>query len=427
MLALLMAGAAGPALGQQTGEVVDRIVAVVEDKAVLQSEVELEYRNRLMQMERTMLTESEERDLRSEIVEALVSELLLRIHAEKVGITVRDEDVYAEVERRIDEGKRMIGGEEAFEKQLRAEGLTIQQLRNIWGEKLRTRMLSERLLYTEVMGDVRVTERDVRDYYTEHLDELPRRPATVSIAQILILPTASGEMVDRARAKIEEIEKLIAEGGDFAEVAKEHSEGPSAKYGGSLGYIKLEDLNNPRFEAAVRQLTIGEVSGPVLTDFGYHLIKLEDVRGEEVLVRHILVKVEEQENDWEAAARAAEDVRAQLMAGADFGEMARRHSADYRTKDAGGVVGEVVADNLPDHFKQVIADLPVGGISPVIKEERGYRIVKILGRADERAYSFDEAREELKGLLENQKVQGKMDEYIEGLKSVYYVEIKKER
>lgn len=430
--ALLLLATALPALAQavaaqQGGEVVDRIIAVVEDKAVLQSELELEYRNRLMQMERTMLTAAEESELKAEIVEALVSELLMRVHAEKVGITIPDEDVFSEVEKRIEEGKRMIGGEDAFQKQLEREGLTIQQLRELWSEKLKTRMLSERLMYAEVMKDIRVTESEVRDYYNEHLDELPRRPATVSLAQILILPSASDDIISVARTKLEEIEKLLQAGGDFAELATEHSEGPSAKYGGSLGYIDLKDLNNPEFEAAVKKLTVGEVSEPVLTEFGYHLIKLEDVSEDKVLVRHVLVKVEGGEKDWEASARMAEELREQLLAGADFAEMVALHSADYKTKASEGVVGEVVFANLPEHFREIIADIPAGGIAPVVKEERGYRIVKILGRAEERVYSFEEAREELKGLMENQRLQDQTDEYIEGLKAAYYVEVKKEQ
>ena len=427
LLAAAMPVLAQAAAAQQGGEVVDRILAIVEDKAVLQSELELEYRNRLMQMERTMLTDAEEAELKAEIVEALVSELLMRVHAEKVGITIADEEVFSEVEKRIEEGKRMIGGDEAFQKQLEREGLTVQQLRELWSEKLKTRMLSERLMYAEVMKDIRVTEREVREYYNENLGELPRRPATVSLAQILILPSASDDIISVARTKLEEIEKLLQAGGDFAELATEYSEGPSAQYGGSLGYIDLKDLNNPEFEAAVRKLTIGEVSGPVLTEFGYHLIKLEDVSEEKVLVRHILAKVEGGETDWETTAREAEKIREQLLAGADFAEMAALHSTDYRTKESGGVVGEVVYANLPEHFREVIADIPAGGIAPVVKEERGYRIVKIISRAEDRAYSFEEAREELKGLLENQKLQGQMDEYIDGLKSVYYVEVKKEQ
>jgi peptidyl-prolyl cis-trans isomerase SurA len=415
------------ALAQRSAEVVDRVIAVVEDKAVLKSELELEYRNRLMQMERTALTDQEERELKAEIISALVSELLMRVHAEKVGLQVQDEEVFSEVEKRIEEGKRMIGGEEAFKQQLEREGLTEQQLRTLWSDKLKTRMLSERLMYAEVMRDIAVTEKDVRDYYNEHLDELPRRPATVSLAQILLLPEASSDVVSAARAKLEEIEKMLEAGGDFAELATEYSEGPSATYGGSLGYIDLADLNNPEFEAAVRELTVGEVSGPVLTEFGYHLIKLEDVSGEKVLVRHILVKVEGAERDWESTAKLAEDIRSQILGGADFAEMAALHSADHRTKDAGGVVGEVVVANLPEHFRELISDMPIGGVAPVLKEERGYRIVKILGRAEGRVYSFEEAREELKGLLENQKLQNHMDEYIESLKAVYYVEVKKEQ
>ena len=426
LAAVLALTRAAPVRADEKGEVVDRIIAVVEDKAVLQSELEMEYRNRLMQMQRTALTDEEEKQLRKELLDALVSDLLLSVHAEKAGITVTDEEVYEEVERRLDEGMRMLGGQEPFEQQLEREGLTVEQLRSMWNEKVRTRMLSERLMYSEVMKDVSVTEAEVRAYYQEHLDELPTRPATVSISQILLLPTASGPVVEAARREIEDIEEKLLAGADFTELAKEYSEGPSAKNGGSLGYIKLEDLNAPQFEAAVRELTVGETSGPVLTEFGYHLIKLEDVRGDEVLVRHILITVEGREEDWEETARLADSIRTQLLEGADFAEMARRYSSDHRTKDEGGYVGEVVVANLPEHFREAVKDVEPGGIAPVVREERGFRIVKVSGRAPERRYTFEEAREELKGLIERQKLQDRMNDYVDELEKTYYVEIKGE-
>jgi len=417
---------AAPSRAADRGEIVDRVIAVVEDKAVLQSELDIEYRNRLQQMQRTALTDAEDRQLKKELLDALVSDLLLSVHAEKIGISVGDNEVFEEVEKRIEEGKRMLGGEEAFAEQLELEGLSVEQLRSLWTEKIRTRILSERLMYSEVMKDVSVTEADVKAYYEENLQTLPKRPATVSVSQILLLPSASGPVVEEARERIEEIEKKLEAGGDFAELAKEFSEGPSARNGGSIGYVRLEDLNAPQFEAAVRRLTVGETSGPVLTEFGYHLIKLEDVRGEEVLVRHILITVEGREEDWEATERLADSIRARLVEGADFAEMAKRHSSDYKTRESGGFVGEVVLGNLPEQFREAVRDVEAGGIAPVIREQRGFRIVKVMGRSPEREYTFEESREELKGLIERQKMQERMNDYIAGLKEKYYVEIKGE-
>ena len=424
-LAVLLALTA-PLRAEEKGMIVDRVLAVVEGRAVLKSDLDLEYRNRLAQMQRTALTDEEEEQLREEILDALVSDLLLSVHAENVGISVSDEEVFEEVAKRLEEGKRVLGGEEAFTKQLELEGLTVEQLRSLWTEKIRARMMSERLMYSEVMRDVSVTEAEVRAYYGEHLQEIPKRPATVSVSQILLLPSASGPAVEEARGRIEEIETKLEAGGDFAELAKEFSEGPSAKNGGSIGYVRLEDLNAPQFEAAVRQLTVGETSGPVLTEFGYHLIKLEDVRGEEVLVRHVLIKVQSREDDWEAAGRLADSIRVELVAGADFAGAAERYSGDYKTRESGGYVGEVVLANLPEQFREAVRGVEVGDIAPVIREERGFRIVKLMGRAPEREYTFEEAREELEGLLERQKMQERMSDYIEGLKEKYYVEIRRE-
>ena len=89
-------------------------------------------------------------------------------------------------------------------------------------------------------------------------------------------------------------------------------------------------------------------------------------------------------------------------------------------------MGEVVLANLPEHFREAVLDVEAGGIAPVIREERGFRIVKVLDRAEEREYTFEEAREELKGLIERRKLQERMADYIDGLKEKYFVEIKGE-
>ena len=427
LVVLLTAAAASPAFSQEevrTGEIIDRIIAVVEDRAVLQSDVELEYKRILMQMQRSSMSEQEAAETRKQILDGLVADLLMMVHAEKMGLEVADTEVDEQLEAVIGENKRTLGGEDAFKRQLEREGMTLAQLRDTFSEKIRARMVIERLLRREVMSDVQVTEAETRDYYKKNLADLPLRPATVMLAHILIRPAASEKALEAARQKIADVERRLRDGQDFAELAKEFSDDPSAGVGGSLGYVNLEDLNSPAFEGAVHALSIGEVSEPVLTKFGYHLIKLEDVRGDERLIRHILAMVESGEEDIARAAQKAEEVRRQLIAGADFSEMAARYSDDPGTKNAGGVVGEIAAGNLPEFFRDVVADVGIGEIAPVIKEKSGFRIVKVLGRAPERQYTFEEAREELKKLIDQQKRQNRFQEYVENLKGIYYVEVK---
>lgn len=426
---LLAVGAAAhpPQDSTQYGEVVDRVVAVVEDRAVLQSDVDGEYERALARMQRTSMSAEEEAETRKQILDALVSDLLMTVHAEKKGIVVAEDEIDEQLESVIEENKRALGGEAAFQRQLEREGMTVDQLRANFRDKIKARILIERLWRREVMLDVQVTEAETRALYREKGEELPMRPATVTLAQILMRPSASEKALEAARQKIADVQRRLADGQDFAALATEFSDDPSAATGGALGWVRLGDLNSPAFEAAAETLAVGEVSGPVLTKFGYHLIKLEDVRGEERLIRHILAMVESGEDDIERTARRAEEVRRAILEGADFGEMAARYSDDEATKDAGGVVGEIAVGNLPEFFRDIVNDVAVGEVAPVIKERKGFRIVKVLGRTPARKYTFEEAREELEKLIDQQKRQERFQGYVEELKEMYHVEVKGER
>ncbi|MDD4857863.1 MAG: peptidylprolyl isomerase [Candidatus Krumholzibacteria bacterium] len=417
------AGASDSTAGSR---IIDRVVATVEDQAIMQSDVENEVRRYLMQAQKTSLPADQEKEIRQEVLNSLVADALLAIQAERENVKIEDKEVDAAVEKAIDDNRTALGGDDAFMQQLAAEGLTLEGLRAIYADKLRGRMLIERFMYQKILPGVRVTEADVQDYYREHLTELPQRPATVTIAHILIVPKPSAAVLAKALERITAIESELKAGGDFAELAKKYSDCPSAKFGGSLGTINLADLNNPPFEEAARALAIGQVSRPVLTEFGYHLIKVEGIEGDKVALRHILVRAEATPEDSAAAAELAERVRGELVAGADFSEEAAKYSGDYATKNAGGLIGEIPLESLPDAFKDAIKGVPAGGIAPVVKETRGFRIVKIMNWNEGRVYSYDEAKDELQKLIEQQKLQERLATYIDELKKDYSVVIKGE-
>jgi peptidyl-prolyl cis-trans isomerase SurA len=222
------------------------------------------------------------------------------------------------------------------------------------------------------------------------------------------------------------IQQKLKEGEDFAELATKYSEGPSAKYGGNLGFVNLDDLNNPEFAKAASKLEVGEVSPPVLTDFGYHLIKLEGKKDGELHLRHILVKAEEGTAERNAARELADSLRSVIKGGGDFADIAARFSDDENSRSRGGLVGEVPVANLPDFFKDAIRNVKPEGLAPVIKDDKGFRVIKVIDRHEPRPFTFSEAREELKNVLRRDKMQQKYSEYVESLKKKYYVDIKKD-
>lgn len=410
------------------GEVIDRVIAVVEDRAILQSEMEMEYKQYLFQNQVTSLPSDQEATLRAQILEQLVSDQLLAVHADKTGILIPDEAVEEELEKALEDSRRNAGSDEIFTRELEKAGLTLQQLRTQWKEKIRARYLIEQLLRSEVFKDVTVTDTEVRQYYREHQNELPRRPSTMKLAQIVLMPGVADEASDASLERIKAVEAEIEAGMEFEKAAEQYSEDPSSKFGGSLGYIKLDDLGSPPFENAARKLIAGEMTPPVLTRFGWHLIKLEDVRGDQVKLRHILIKVETDDTQVADAASKAERIRQEILDGLDFGVAAAKYSSDDKTKNKGGVIeNELPLEALVgknDYLLEILRETDIGGISPVVKEDAGFRIIKVLEKNPSRPYTYQEAKMELENHLSQQKRMEKFAEYVHELKGIYYVDIK---
>jgi peptidyl-prolyl cis-trans isomerase SurA len=412
---------------RQGERVIDRVIAVVEDKALLQSEFVIEYKRLLLQIGNTEnITIAKKKEIREEVLDGLVADLLMAVHAERVGIEITQETIDDQVQEAIERNRKELGGEEAFNEELKKNGITIQQLRRQWREKIQSRQLIQKLMYKEIMGQVDITEKELKDYYKKNIADLPLRPATVTLAQIVILPKASGKSKEKALEKIGMIEEKIKEGEDFADLAEKYSEGPSAKYGGSLGFVKLEDLNNPEFEKAASKLKVGEISPPVLTDFGYHLIKLDEIDGENMHLRHILVKLKEGTGEVQEAYNKAKQIRKRILDGENFGKLASQYSDDEKSGSNEGLVGEIAVRDLPEFFRDAIKGVKPGEVAPVVKDSKGFRIIKLIGREQQRVYSFKEAREDLRKMLRQEKLQKNYTDYVEKLKSKYYVDIKED-
>jgi peptidyl-prolyl cis-trans isomerase SurA len=420
------AGTPGAGTATSAGTVVDGIVATVEDRAIFRSDVDSEIRNFLIQTQRTSLPPDEEKSLREEALNSLIATALLTIQAERDNITVDDKELDAAIDRWIEQKKTEIGGDDAFDRQLAAEGLTVGELRERYRDNIRTLLIIDKIKYQKLLPEVQVTEPEVRDYYKAHLTEFPQKDPTVKIANILIVPKPSEEVLAKALEKITMIEDSIKAGMDFAAAAKKYSDCPSAKFGGNLGTLDLDELNNPPFADAARKVAVGQMSGPVLTEFGYHLIKIEKVEGDQVTLRHILVRAQAGPDDVEAARKLAERIRTEIVGGADFAREAAKYSGDFATKDKGGLLGEVAIKNLPDQFKEAIKGVPAGGLAPVMRDDRGFRVVKVLAWNEAGTYSYDEVKNQVRRIVTERKIMDKMNAYVDELKKTYTVMIKGE-
>ncbi|WP_319416604.1 peptidylprolyl isomerase [Marispirochaeta aestuarii] len=205
--------------------------------------------------------------LKKQVVQAMITKNVLLQNFRELGFSV-DPD---RVDREIQNVKDNYGSEAEFEKSMTDQGYDMERLRKEITQSLQVFMVQQ-----HVVEDVEVTDEEMRRAYNSNVDQIAQ-PETVRARHILVSLEEGATEEDKAaaREKIEAIQNELAAGADFAELAKEKSEGPSSKNGGDLGYFSADKMV-PSFSDAAFALQPGEVSGIVETRFGYHIIKLED-------------------------------------------------------------------------------------------------------------------------------------------------------
>lgn len=240
-------------------------------------------------------------NVRKNILETLIDRELLYQESEKDGIKVPKEKVNQQVESL----KKQFPEKGAFEKALKTVDMTEQELR----DQIRRQLAVREMIDTKIASKVNISEKEVRAFYDSHAD-IFKRPEEVRASHILVkvASDADKKTVAAARKKIEAAQKRIKKGEDFAKVAKEVSEGPSAKRGGDLGYFRRGQMVKP-FEDAAFGMKVGQVSGVVRTRFGFHLIK---VTGKKPASMVPYVKVKDKIRDYLKQKKIQEEVQAML-------------------------------------------------------------------------------------------------------------------
>ena len=257
--------------------VVDRIVAVVNQEIITLSEVEKwsqPFQREIHTDDRLERKEKVQEVLRK-VLERIIEDKLLEQEAKKSGTKVTSK----EVEGAIDEIRRRNNlDQESFERALVAQGFTLESLK----KELEKKILRMKFVAFAVQVEPKAGEKELREFYQKNLD-LYRVDESYRPAHILLLVSneATPEQVREIRKRIQKILERIKGGESFAKMARDYSEDPSSsKEGGDLGYFKKGELV-PALEKETMRLRVGEVSGIVQTELGFHILKLLDRKGGE--------------------------------------------------------------------------------------------------------------------------------------------------
>ena len=359
-------------------QVIDKIIAKIDNYIVLKSELENAYYDYLSSGQSTPP------DLRCRILESLITNKLLVAKAEIDSVVVADEEVDGNLERKLQYFISQIGSEERIEQYY---GKTIEQFRDELREREKEQMIIQKM-QTVISEDVSVTPAEVKDFFESiPSDSLPFFSKEVTVGQIVKIPPLSEAQKDKSKQELLGLRNRILSGEDFGTLARKYSQEPAAKNsGGDLGY-QPRGVMDPKFEAAALSLKPGDISMPFESSFGIHIVQLLDRRGNLYHSRHIILIPETTSEDIERTIQEMDSLRTLIKNDSiTFERAATEHSEDKGTSSSGGYFldsngsNSVSVKELDPTVYFTIDTMSIGSITKPLTYKRadGKQAVRIL-------------------------------------------------
>ncbi|MEF8864855.1 MAG: peptidylprolyl isomerase [Salinibacter sp.] len=416
----------------QNAQVVDRIAAVVGDEIVLKSEVD-----QLVRRQTQQRNVSYSNDLWMQALRQLVDQKLLAEEARRdTTVTVSDQQLTNQLDRRVEQLTRRAGGEEQLEQ---AYGKSLLEIKEQFREDLRGQILSQQLRQRR-MQNIDITPSEVRQWFERiPQDSLPQLPKTVRLSHIVRYPKPTEEARQEAKSLISSIRDSIVSGGASLEAMARQFSAPDAagSSSGGLTNVNLDDLV-PEFAAVASRTPVGKVSQPFYNDSqnGFHILRIDSKDGSTVDLHHVLIKPDAPSG--ERAKEYLSAVRDTLLNDDDvpFERMARRHSEEDRTAQNGGRVTDpesntrdLVLDALGPSWTRTIRNLEPGEISrptrvQLLNGDEAYHIVRLERRVPAHRASLETDYERIRQLALQDKRSRKMREWTDQLREEIYVDVR---
>jgi peptidyl-prolyl cis-trans isomerase SurA len=405
------------------GTALDRVVAIINDGVVLESELKAQVAEVTQRLQAQNVPLPEPSVVREQVLERLVLEEVQAQHAERAGIVVSDEQVNAALQ---DIATRNKVSFDQLPEKLASEGLVYADYRKNLRREIQRQVLRSR----DVVQRINISPREL-DQYMERQKGTASANNEYNVAHILVAVAqdATPTQLAAARKKADDVAERAAKGEPFNQLAVTYSDSQTALEGGALGWLKGPAL--PTFLAdVIPRMKPGDVSEVLQTGSGFHLVRLNDVRTtttsqiiKQTHLRHILLKTSEVEDDATVQQKLA-TMRAQIVAGtADFAVLAKTSSADPGSAVDGGDLGWTPLETFVPEFARQADALKEGEISEPFKTQYGWHIVQMLGRRD-----FDNTataeREQAFAQLRESRVDEATEIWLQQLRDEAYVELR---
>jgi len=361
-----------------TGELLDGVVAIVNDGIVLTSELEIEVERIVERLEQQGTPIPDMNALIPQVLERLVIQRIQLQRAERLGVQIPDEALNMTLASIAERNGTALSDLPAM---LASQGVDY----NTYREEMRQQLAVEQLRQRDVIGRINVTPRELEEFI-ERQQGRATGSEEFKLSHILvsISASASSAEIDAAEARITDIYERAESGDAFAELAIAYSAGQNALEGGSLGWRKGNELPT-LFAEVIPGLQVGQISEPIRSASGFHLVRLDDARGTEPIMedqthaRHILITTNAVLDDYSAQQKLAE-VRQQIIDGDDFAAVAKAVSEDPGSAVEGGDLGWAGPGVFVPEFQAVCDTLEIDEISAPFQTAFGWHIVQLLDR-----------------------------------------------
>ena len=406
--------------GTVTG--VDRIVALVNDDIISQSELDSALNTLLLQLDKnTQLPPMAA--LRKQVLDRLILKKLQLEAATLAGINVGEDQLAQTISNIAKQNNLSIS---QFREALEQQGMSF----NSYREEIRSQLILAKLQDQEIRNRIRVSDQEVDTFLSQNAKNSGEN-ANYHLSHILVATPegASPEQLQEAETKANRIVGQLRDGADFKTMALSESDSSQALEGGDLGWRAANQLPTI-FAEQVKNMAVGDVSNPIHTPSGFHIIKLNDIQGQQRViitqthVRHILINTNELTSDEDAVTRLSQ-LKLRIEGGDDFGNLARSHSDDKSTAINGGDLGWTTPGDLFPQFEQVVRKLAPGEVSEPFRTDLGWHLVQVMERREhDNTATLQKA--EAKRAIIKRKMEEESELYLRRLRDEAYVDIRLE-
>ncbi|MEL7293326.1 MAG: peptidylprolyl isomerase SurA [Pseudomonadota bacterium] len=356
----------------------DKVAVIVNSSVVLQSDIEASIKSLKANAKKSGQALPEEQILREQVMEKLIVDTIQQQEAERIGVRIDDNRLNQAIAEIASNNQQTV---EQLSASIEQEGLSYAEFR----EQIRKEIAASEARNALVRQRINILPAEV-DNLAELLAQETNATVQYKISHIQ-LRINDGDDKNAIEAQAKQLVDQLNHGADFSTMAYTYSKGPKALQGGDWGWMRKEEMPTI-FADQIKLQNKGSVIGPFRSGVGFHILKIDDVKGletvavTEVNARHILIKPTVILSD-EGVQKTLNDIIQRVQAGeATFAEMAQQYSQDPGSAAQDGELGYQTSDLYVPEFKHQVDTLPVGKISEPFKTVHGWHIVEVLDRRE---------------------------------------------